>query len=250
MFPVTYILVKGVAEMETYSDFLERINKFEKPELDISESDFHPHAELGAKCCADGSFRKFYGDTVVFGLKHKVREKFGELIDELYEKAPECFSEKLNKNTIHMTLHDLSASDDIGEVSGDVFMNEVKLLEVLKDSPVKDCTIKMKTNAVINLVSKSLVMALVPCDEEEWNKLQELYELINQVRVCPYPFLTPHVTLAYFNVNGFEEKSVKKLKKIVEKMNENSFEVILHTDRLHYQHFYSMNDYRNIFSLV
>ena len=236
--------------MESYHDFLERVSKFEKPELDMGECYFHPHAELGAKCCADGTFRRFYGDTVVFGLKHKVKEKFGELIDELYEKAPECFSEKINKSTLHMTLHDLSASDNIGEVSADVFMNEVKLLEVLKDSPVKDFTIKMKTNVVINLVSKGLVMALVPCDEEEWNKLQELYELINQVRVCPYPFLTPHVTLAYFNTNGFDEGSVKKLKKIVEKMNESGFDVTLHTDRLYYQHFYSMNDYRNIVPLV
>ena len=236
--------------MESYNDFLERVSKFEKPELDMGECYFHPHAELGAKCCADGTFRRFYGDTVVFGLKHKVKEKFGELIDELYEKAPECFSEKINKSTLHMTLHDLSASDNIGEVSADVFMNEVKLLEVLKDSPVKDFTIKMKTNVVINLVSKGLVMALVPCDEEEWNKLQALYELINKVKVCPYPFLTPHVTLAYFNTNGFDEGSVKKLKKIVEKMNESGFDVTLHTDRLYYQHFYSMNDYRNIVPLV
>lgn len=236
--------------MELYGDFFERINKFEKPELDIGESYFHPHAELGAKCCPDGSFRRFYGDTVVFELKHKAREKFGELIDELYEKAPECFSERIDKDTIHMTLHDLSASDDIGEVSPEVFMNEVKILEVLKDDPVKDFTIRMKTNSVINMVSKSLVMALVPCDEEEWNKLQELYELINKVKVCPYPFLTPHVTLAYFNTNGFDEKSVKKLKKTVEKMNGSSFDVILHTDRLYYQHFYSMNSYRNIFPLI
>ena len=64
------------------------------------------------------------------------------------------------------------------------------------------------------------------------------------------PVLTPHVTLAYFNTNGFSEKSVKKLKKIVAKMNESGFDVTLHTDKLYYQHFYSMNDYKNIFPLI
>ncbi len=237
-------------EMEKYSDFLERTGKFEKPELEIREEDFHPHAELGAKCCPDGTFRKFYGDTVVFELKHKAKEKMSVLIEELYEKVPECFSEKIDKSTLHMTLHDLSASDNIDEVAGDVFRNEVKLLEVLRENPVKDDTIKMKTNVVMNMVSKSLVMALVPCEEEDWDKLQELYALINKVKVCPYPFLTPHVTLAYFNTNGFSEKSVKKLKKIVAKMNESGFDVTLHTDKLYYQHFYSMNDYKNIFPLI
>ena len=237
-------------DMERYSNFIARIGEFEKPELAMGEGDFHPHAELGAKCCPDGTFRKFYGDTVVFELKHKVKEKFGELIDELYNKVPECFSEKINAGTLHMTLHGLSASYNIDEVAGDVFRNEVKLLEVLKENPVKDDSIKMKTNVIINMVSKSLVMALVPQDEENWNKLQELYELVNKVKVCPYPFLTPHVTLAYFNTNGFSEKSVKKLKKVVEKMNEGGFDVTLHTDKLYYQHFYSMNDYKNIFPLV
>ena len=46
------------------------------------------------------------------------------------------------------------------------------------------------------------------------------------------------------------EKSVKKLKKTVEKMNEKSFEVTLHTNKLYYQHFRSMNDYTTIFPLV
>lgn len=241
---------KKMPDMEAYSDFLTRTGEFEKPELAMGDGDFHPHAELGAKCRPDGTFGEFFGDTVVFELKHKAKEKFAEIIEELYAKVPECFSEKINAGTLHMTLHDLSASENLGEVAADVFNNEIKLIEVLKENPIEIKTVKMKTNFIINMVSKSLVMALVPEDEEEWNKLQTLYSLINQVKVCPYPFLTPHVTLAYFNTNGFGEKSVRKLKKIVEKMNEKGFEVTLHTNKLYYQHFRSMNDYTNIFPLA
>ncbi len=94
-----------------------------------------------------------------------------------------------------MTLHDLSASDNLDSITSEVFYNEIRLLQIMKDHPHKPQTIRMKTNFVINMVSTSLVLALVPADEAEWNKLQTLYDLINEVMICPYPYLTPHITL-------------------------------------------------------
>lgn len=90
-----------------------------------------------------------------------------------------------------MTLHDLSASDNLDSITSEVFYNEIRLLQIMKDHPHKPQTIRMKTNFVINMVSTSLVLALVPADEAEWNKLQTLYDLINEVMICPYPYLTP-----------------------------------------------------------
>ena len=92
-------------------------------------------------------------------------------------------------------------------------------------------------------------MLLTPADETEWNKLQRLYTLIDKVNIRPYPFLTPHITLAYFNRNGFDSSSADKLRNAVRMLNYEEMDITLKTKKLYYQKFLSMNDYINIFSL-
>ncbi len=235
--------------MESYQDYLKRIS-YQQAELQIGEGFFSPDGRVYEKVNADNSFKPFYGDTVVFDLDVRMKAKISKIIEKLYIDAPECFCEKIKIDTIHMTLHDLSASDRLESVAAEVFNNEIELLRILKENPQYPKSIKMKTNFIVNMVSTSLVLALVPADEAEWNKLQELYELINQVKVCPYPFLTPHITIAYFNFNGFDEHSSDKLKRIVFELNENSFDITLRTSKLYYQKFTNMNNYVPVFKLT
>lgn len=235
--------------MEKYNDFLERTG-YQKPEYDVDNTYFRPDGRVYEKVREDNQFKDFYGDTVVFDLDTETKKKVFGIIRQLYSAVPECFSEKINENTIHMTLHDLSAADKLDSVAAEVFDNEIKLANVLKENPVKPQTIKMRTNYVINMIHTSLVLALYPADENEWNKLQNLYDLIDKVRVCPYPYLTPHITLAYYNYNGFDVNSVYRLKEIVKELNKQSFEITLNTEKLVYQKFTSMNDYISIFNLI
>lgn len=234
--------------MEKYSDFLKRIS-YQKPELQLDDGDFKPDGRVYEKVSEDNRFKPFYGDTTVFDLDSRTKEKIYEQIRKLYSSSPECFSEQIKPDTIHMTLHDLSASDDLSAVSSDTFNNEVDLICVLNKSPIEHQQIKMRTNYVINMVNTSLVLSLVPKDEIEWDKLQEMYDIISKVRECPYPYLTPHITLAYFNHHGFSAKSAAKLKETVCELNKKYFDVTLNTNRLYYQKFVSMNDYRSVFKL-
>ncbi|MGN1432434.1 MAG: hypothetical protein ACI4XI_01915 [Ruminococcus sp.] len=234
--------------MESYNDFMNRIS-YQKADLQICEGYFNPDGRVYEKVNPDNTFKPFYGDTVVFDLDSRTKTRIFKIIEKLYQSAPECFCQRLDKSTLHMTLHDLSAADSLDVVSSEVFQNEIKLLQILKDNPQKAQTIKMKTNFVINMVDTSLVLALVPADEAEWDKLQTLYDLVNAVKVCPYPFLTPHITLAYFNYNGFDTGSVQKLKAAVNEINRQSFDITLNTNKLHYQKFTSMNDYISVFKL-
>ena len=233
--------------METYREFLDRINSFEKKEISFGDTDFCANPSLVKKVDKANKFRDFYGDTIVFELDDATKDKLAEYVGEIYESASECFCEKLIPRTYHMTLHDLSNAPVLGEVAAELFDNELKVLELRKNVDVYK--IKMKSKCIFNMVNTSLVMGLYPVNEEEYEKLVRLYALFDEVRELSYP-LTPHVTLAYYNVNGFSAESAKKLEKVVSKLNEYELEMELDVRSLHYQKFRSMNDYINIFSMA
>lgn len=229
---------------EKYDDFKTRIS-YQDDEQFASEGWFTPDRGLSEKVDPDNRFCPFYGDTVVFETEDDVKAHVYAMIEKLYAAAPECFCEKIGAATIHMTMHDLSAS-----VSEQVTAaNEEKLRAVLRANPVCRQTIRMKTNKVLNMVSKSLVLSLLPAEEEDWNKLQEIYTLIDNVKVCDYPFFTPHITLGYYNHQGFDNAARLKLKAVIDELNRDSFAFTLSTDRLFYQHFTDMNHYENIFPI-
>lgn len=236
--------------MENYNNFLNRIS-YQQTELQIGEGFFKPDNRVYEKVNPDNTFKPFYGDTVVFDLDCHTKTRLYKIIDKLYQWVPECFCQRLDKSTLHMTLHDLSASDNLDRISSEVFTNEIRLLQAIKNNPIEpQMTIRMKSNFIVNMVSTSLVLTLVPADETEWNKIQVLYDLMNEVKVCSYPYLTPHITLAYFNYDGFDAGSVQNLREVVNKLNQESFDITLNTEKLKYQKFTSMNDYISIFNLI
>jgi hypothetical protein len=99
------------------------------------------------------------------------------------------------------------------------------------------------------MVNTSLVLGLVPIDEGEHQKLMELYGIADEVKRAQYP-LTPHITLGYYSIHGFDEKVAKELETIVRRLNrKDSMEILLDTDKLYYQRFTSMNRYENVVRL-
>ena len=147
-----------------------------------------------------------------------------------------------------MTLHDLSNSPALEEVSAPMQENETALRGLLAKNPVPVQTIRMKSKAIFNMVSTSLVMGLYPVDETEYLKLMNLYSLVNEVKSLPYP-LTPHITLAYFNRKGMDTPTAQKLARTVKHLNKTLCTFELDTSRLYYQHFTSMNSYQPVFAL-
>ena len=235
---------------ESYRDFLKRIS-YQNRALMIGEGAFVPdRTRVFPKVDERGRYRPFYGDTVVFGLGRQTRGMLAQMQDKLYEGFGGCFAERLPENTLHMTLHDLSASDDLGMAAPECFMNEIGLLGLTdRDTELPD-EIRMKTNYIINMVNTGLVMTLLPENEGEWDKLERLYRLIDRVKVCPYPYLTPHITLAYFNRGGFDEHTANALKEAVWELNGlEKKTVVLRTDSLYYQKFMSMKEYVSVFCL-
>ena len=228
--------------MELYRIFLERISAFEVAELDLGKSYFRGRASLADKIDGDGRLKPFFGDTVVFDLDDAVKNRVSALIDSLYSAAGDCLAERLCDATLHMTLHDLSNGTKLDEVRGKMAENEEKI----RSTSLPSRTIKMKSTFIFNMVNTSLVLGLVPADEGEHMKLAELYDIFDGILGAQYP-LTPHITLAYFTTSGFGEVEKSRLEAAVNEINRDlQFEIILDTKKLHYQHFFSMNDYRNV----
>jgi len=233
--------------MESYKDFLGRINSFEKRELYLGDEYFKVNASLSQKVDRNNRFQAFFGDTIVFNLDDATKKKVAEIVEKIYHIASECFCEKLVPNTFHMTLHDLSSSPILENIAVEVFENELNIVKKSKQLCMKK--IKMRSKYIFNMVNTSLVLGLYPVNEEEYNKLMELYYLFDDVKNLDYPF-TPHITLAYYNINGFEMEAARKLESIIYDLNANEIEIELDTKELFYQKFVSMNEYINIANLV
>lgn len=235
--------------METYQEFLDRINSFEKREINYGNKYFKGNPSIAQKVGEDNAFKNYYGDTVVFALDDIVKEKLAEYVELLYQSAPECFCERLVPHTFHVTLHDLSNAPVLRDVAEELFENELKVIEKMGEiQKQENAAIKMKSKYIFNMVDTSLVMGLYPADEGEYCRLMNLYSVFDTVRKLNYPF-TPHITLAYYNVNGFDLQAARSLEAAVSRLNNDEIEIELSIDHLYYQKFKSMNDYIDIVNL-
>lgn len=231
--------------METYQEFINRISAFELPELLLGDGAFVSSRSVAGKVNDDNFFRSFCGDTIIFDLSEQEKIQIHNMTEQLYSEVPECFSERLGKDTLHMTLHDLSNSPELSDVAFKMQENEKKLQEILSAEPVEPQKIKMKSMAVFNMVNTALVIGLCPENEQEYKRLMNLYQIGDRIVKLPYPF-TPHITLAYYNKFGFPEISKRKLENVVNRLNKSPVYVTLDTERLCYKHFSSMNLYNTV----
>jgi len=236
---------------ESYDNFLGRIFSFEKPDFSFGVAKFNPSGSVSKKVNEDGTFRRFIGDTVVFDLEHSQKQLIKTFyIDPLYDVAGGCFAEKFHETTIHMTLHDLNSSEyDDYDVLKKMFETEVELVKRIRDVACAPDSIKMVTTCVFNMVNTSMVIGLVPKTQEDYHKLMKLYNVVDDICQLPYP-LTPHITLAYYNRNGFEGELLTEIERIVNKMNDVSHEIVLSTSRLYYQKFVNMNTFFNVIPFI
>ena len=143
--------------METYREFLNRINSFEEKSWSFAPGNFKGNPSLEKKVHPNNTFRPFYGDTVVFDLDDITKERLTKWLDKLYATVPECFSEHLSADTFHVTLHDLCNSGEFSEIEKEIEANRRKIQSLCKELLTFDA-IKMKSKYVFNMVNTSLVL--------------------------------------------------------------------------------------------
>ena len=185
---------------------------------------------VAVKVHPDNSFCDFYGDTVVFDLEEEDKTWLAALVQKLYDEVPACFAEAFPVSSYHMTLYDLSSGSRLTSGSRlsslipELESNRQKLKEQLAARSLFSPKIKMRSSFIFNMVDTSLVMGLVPDREVDYVNLMSLYRLVDDVMPLSY-LCTPHVTLAYYNADGFSAEEARKLKKLVAELNKCSVTV-------------------------
>lgn len=232
--------------METYAEFLNRLAAFEPETMNFGPGNFQPNPSVLKKVDAAGKFKAYYGDTVVFDLEDAVKQRLKSYLELLYQASPESFGEKLSYHTLHLTLHDLNNAQTMAEIQEAMEGNEKNIAALLsKNDPSLSTTITMRSTVIFNMVNTSLVLGLIPINAVEYEKLMNLYGLVDTVHKLPYP-LTPHITLAYFSRNGISEEKARELERIINELNKNKLTLVLDTAKLIYQRFTNMNHYHNV----
>ena len=220
--------------INTLDDYIRR----SLPEYGI----FSTNPNLIKKANENGELLPFFGNTVVYLLDDYTKCSIAALQDELYCAAPFMFSEKLNPDTFHMTVHDLAngPTNDIQLQERMAVICPIALEILRREKP--NHSLRMKTTWMFNMVNMSIVLGLTPGDEESYRILDGLYCFFEEIMPLDYA-LTPHITLAYFRPGTYGEKDLAKLRNCLHSVE---MEISLDSQNLVIQNFTDMNTYRTI----
>lgn len=196
---------------------------------------------LRQKAGDDGLFAPFYGDTVIFALPPEMIRWLSGLQEELYAACGPVLAQKLDPDTFHITLHDLSSSPS-GWPAGmpGNCKRTLPLLEAARGSLPPEVTVR--SSCVFSMVDTSIVMGFEPAQESDCRTLMGLYRELQGVQPLTYP-LTLHATLAYYRPGEYSPGEAACVWQALRQLGRERREWRLRLDELRYATFDSMNHY-------
>jgi hypothetical protein len=204
---------------------------------------------LRAKVNQQGELTPFFGDTTVFSLSDGEIKKVGALIDTLQPTS--LFATPLDRQQLHMTLHDLNNSPRKEEVSTAMESTQLQTEKIMQQLNLylerhpEDRYINMVSTKAFDCLNIAVLLGFKPASERDYKILMNLYNLFEPVVYLDY-WLRPHVTLTYFKPRVPTEDEVALLRDSIERVNQHSVELKLDIMELAYQHFYDMNSYQTV----
>lgn len=155
------------------------------------------------KALPEGFLTYYYGNTVIFEMDDSDKAWLAEIQKKLYDACGWCFAEPLEKDSFHITLHDLLSSSDANEVlprTREMAPRVMgKLEQIRAEYPAE---VYLRPVFLFNMMNTSVVLGFEPASDEDSEILMRLYDEFQTEAFVPlnYP-LTPHVTLAYYRRN-------------------------------------------------
>lgn len=241
---------EGYTMIESYSSYVNRIGGLIGQRVCFPQENEPLVTEAGVKmkCNDDGSFRPFYGDTVVFRLPEPELNFFGSVQGTLYDLAGDILAEKIPVNSLHITLHDLSSSMINQEIESAFKSHQEKLSGNMTNLKNKG-NFCLLIKGMMSMVSSSVVMIFEPIYEDDHNRIQDMYDYIECIHPLPYP-LTLHCTLAYYKPGKYMPIEWKRLYEFICQWNNRHGDGIrftLDSNMVEYQVFDSMKNYSSVF---
>lgn len=232
--------------LESKQNFEERINSYiwnSIPEY----GELWTAGGLKNKVEWDGTLKSFYGNTIVFPLSSQAISYVEEIQLKLNRSCGHFLAESLDKDTFHITLHDLVNGVDLARIEKSMRVKGFVARSILEQVKKLNLpAIRMESTCVFNMASTSVVLGMKPVDEESCRVLMMLYELFQVVVPLGYA-LTPHITLAYYKPGIYTAEMLAPLRELIADYNKKEKLVVeLDGKELVYQEFYSMNHYVTI----
>lgn len=196
---------------------------------------------LALKVNPDGSFRPFYGDTVIFMLPQPMIAWLARIQAELYAACGAHLAQRIAPKTFHITLHDLlnqAQYEPLG-LARNRQQAMLAIEEVCRQDPP---TIVIRSNCLFSMVSTSIVMGFEPATKSDCAALMEMYEHFQHIVPLSYP-LTLHATLAYYKPGEYDEGMLLQLRKAMQCIGREQKEWRLDLQELRYATFQSMTAY-------
>lgn len=206
--------------------------------------EFRTNPNLAHKVDAlSGRLVPFHGETTVFLLSADDRTWLKGLQDALYAACGEMLcAERLTEDSFHLTLHDLWNEGDIERHPAPPYSHGEVLSVLAGIRRGNPAPISMRCIAMLNMVSTSVVLGLVPATDEDERRLDDMYSRLQAV----YPLnrgLTPHITLAYYRPGIYSEELWGKLRDVFPIAER---PLSLSAEKLVFQSFEDMNRYHTI----
>ena len=184
---------------------------------------------------------------LTYNLADEEKIEIKSIASPLYEYLGECFAERINPETYHVTLHDLCSDNNLSSIADRMADNERSIKDLQKGYRYTQ-NIVVESTFVFNMVGSSIVLGFIPKEETGYRGLIYLKQIFQTIYPIDYP-LTPHVTLAYFSQNGIDSSKRAALYKLLVSLSTKSVTLSLNSDRLLYQKFRNMNHYYNTFKI-
>lgn len=232
--------------MENLKQYRQRTGEFMQDSLP-HEGIFMTNQNLAHKVKADGKFRDFYGDTIIYVVEDEVKGRIGRIKRQLYMGCSDMLAAPLDDDTFHITIHDLSSGQDSSALEKQMEQNYHKWEQILDVIRQKDrYPARVRAVSVFNMVNTSVVLGLEPADEASCRRLMELHGMFQNIVRLDYP-LTLHITVAYFRPGNYSDGQRRNLARMFSELNRNlDLELCLTYERLRYQRFHDMNNYYDI----
>lgn len=218
--------------------------------LDAQDIVWNVPGSLIKKVLPNGDLLPFHGDTTVFTLSSEQVKEVEGFIETLETDLP-FLATPLDRKQLHMTLHDLSNDPLLANVSDKMKDNQEKSANIFKRireylmTHPEDRYIKMVSNNIYPCLNISLLLGMAPATDKDFRRLINIYNLFDDVVYLNY-WLRPHITLGYFLPRELNKGEIALLSKTLKKIGVPKVEITFDIMDLAYQHFYDMNDYRDM----